>query len=84
VVSFPAFHLCDPGSIPARSSYLIKNIFHIHMWEERFQLDFAKRRRFSPGTPVSSCSNTGPWRDGPNWTSTENSLVKQIELSSIN
>ena len=28
------------------------------------QFDSTKRRRFSPGTPVSSCSNTGPMRGG--------------------
>ena len=34
-----------------------------------------KHRRFSPGIPVSSCSNTGPTRSGPHQTSRENSLV---------
>ena len=33
-----------------------------------------KHRRFSPSTLVSSCSNTGPMRGGPYWTSRENSL----------
>ena len=40
-----------------------------------FQFDSTKHRRFSPGTPVSSCTNTGPMRDGPYRTSRENSLV---------
>ena len=45
------------------------------MWEECFQFDSTKHRRFSLGTPVSSCTNTGPMRDDPYWTSRENSLV---------
>ena len=36
--------------------------------------DSTKHRRFSPATPVSSCSNTGPMRGGPYWTSREDSL----------
>ena len=39
------------------------------------QFDFTKHHRFSPGTPVSSCSNTGPMWGGPYWTSRENSLA---------
>ena len=39
------------------------------------QFDSTKHRIFSPGTPVSSCTNTEPIRDGPFWTSRENSLV---------
>jgi hypothetical protein len=39
--------------------------------------------RFSPGTLVSSCSNTGSIRDDPYWTSRKNSL-ELIEISSIN
>ena len=39
------------------------------------QFDSTKHRRFSPGTPVSSCHNTGPMRVGPYWTSRENNLV---------
>ena len=38
------------------------------------QFDTTKHRSFSPATPVSSCSNTGPMRNGPYWTSKENSL----------
>ena len=64
VVSTRAFHLCDPGSTPAH-----------RMSEECFQFDSTKHRRFSPGTPVSSSTNTGPMRDGTYWTSRENSLV---------
>ena len=37
-----------------------------------------KHRRFSTGTPVSSCTNTRPMRDGPYWTSRENSLVMTV------
>ena len=37
------------------------------------QFDSTKHRKFSPGTPVSSCSNTGPMRCDPYWTSRENS-----------
>ena len=33
--------------------------------ESVVQLDSAKLRRFSPGTPVSSCANNGPMRSGP-------------------
>ena len=29
------------------------------------QFDSTKHRRFSPGTPASSCSNTGSMRGGP-------------------
>ena len=39
------------------------------------QFDSAKHRRFSLGTPVSSCSNTGPVSDCPYWTSRGNSLA---------
>ena len=37
------------------------------------QFDSTKHHRFSPGTPVSSYSNTGPMRGGPYWASRENS-----------
>ena len=74
VVSTRTFHLCDPGSIPAQCCYQIKIPSWLHVWE-CFQFDSIKHRRFSPGTPVSSCTNTGPMRDGPYWTSRENSLV---------
>jgi hypothetical protein len=53
------------------------------MWEECFQFDSTKHGRFSPGTPISSCSNTGSIRHDPYWISRENSL-ELIELSSIN
>ena len=46
---------------------------HAHV-KSVVQFDSTKRRRFSPGTPVSSGSNTGPMRGVPYWTSEENSL----------
>jgi hypothetical protein len=62
--------------------YYTKNIsFYIR--EECFKFDSIKHHRFSSGTPVSSCSNTGSIRDDPYWTSRKNSL-ELIELSSIN
>ena len=48
-----------------------------------FPFDSTKHHRFSPGTPVSPCRNTGSIRDDPYWTSRKNSL-ELIELSSIN
>ena len=74
VVSTRAFHLCDPGSIPAQCSYQIK-ITTLVACEKSKQFDSTKHRRFSPVAPVSSCTNTVPMRDGPYWTSSENSLV---------
>ena len=51
-------------------SAVIRLKFHLGlMWEECFQFDSTKHRGFSPGTPVCSCTNTGPMRDGPYWTS---------------
>ena len=44
------------------------------------QSDSAKHHKFSPGTPVSSCSNTGPMTGGPYSTSRENSLVIIAEI----
>ena len=52
--------------------FLIKVTF-VTCEKSAVQFDSTKRRRFSPGTPVSSCINTGPMRDGPYWTSRENS-----------
>ena len=37
------------------------------------QFDCTKHRRFSLGTPASSCSNTGSMWGGPDPTSRENS-----------
>ena len=54
------------------NSYLTK-VSSFTRGKSTVQFDSTKHHRFSPGTPVSSCSNTGPMRDGPNWTSTENS-----------
>ena len=76
VVSTRAFNLCDPGSTPAQCSYQIK----IPPWNSTLEksvssLTLPKHRRFSPGTPVSFCTNTWLMRDGPYWTSRENSLV---------
>ena len=52
--------------------FLIKVTF-VTFEKNVLQFDSTKRRRFSPGTPVSSCINTGPMRGGPYWTSRENS-----------
>ena len=54
----------------AQCSHQIKNSIL-----ECCQFDSTKHRRFSPGTSVSFCTNAGPMRDGPYWTSKENSLV---------
>ena len=52
------------GSIPATCSYLIK-VMLITCEKTVGRFDSTKHRRFSPGTPVSSCSNTGPMKGGP-------------------
>ena len=65
-------HYCDWGSIPAAGSNLIK-VALVTCEKSVFQFDSIKHRRFFPGTPVSSCHNTGPMRVGPYWTSRENS-----------
>ena len=39
------------------------------------QFDSTRNRRFSPDAPVSCCSNAGPMRGAPYWTSLENSLA---------
>ena len=49
--------------------YLLRAVirlkFHLgRMWEECFQFDSTKHRRFSPGTPISSCTNTSPMQWG--------------------
>ena len=54
-------------------SYLIK-INLVTCEKSVAQFVSTKHRRFSPGTPVSSCRNTGPMRGGPYWTSRENGL----------
>ena len=54
----------DLDLIPAPCSYLIKVTF-VTCENNVVQFDPTKHRRFSPGTPVSSCSNTGPMRGGP-------------------
>ena len=61
------------GLIPALCSYLIK-ITLVTCEKHVTQFVSTKHCRFSPGTPVSSCSNTGPMRGGLFWTSRENSL----------
>ena len=65
-------HHCDLGSIPASCSYLIK-VTLVTCDKSVIQCDSFKHRRFSPGTPVSSYSNTGPMRGGSYWTCRENS-----------
>ena len=62
----------DHGSIPAPCNNLIK-VTLVSCEKTVVQFDSTKHRRFSPGTPVSSCSNTGPMRGDPYWTSRENS-----------
>ena len=54
----------DQGSIPAPCSYQIKVIL-VTCEKSVVQFDSTKHRRFSPGTLVSSCSNTRPMRGGP-------------------
>ena len=55
---------CDWGSIPTAGSNLIK--FTLVTCEKSVvQLDSTKHRRFSPGTPVSFCHNTGTMSVGP-------------------
>ena len=63
---------CDQGSTPDPCSYLIKTIL---VTSEKSVVKFVstKHRRFSPGTPVSSNSNTEPMRGGPYCTSRQNS-----------
>ena len=58
---------------PAQCNYLIKVTF-VTCEKSVVQFDSTKHRRFSPGTPVSSCSNIGPMRGGPYWTFREKSL----------
>ena len=65
-------HQCDSGSIPAPCGYLIK-ITLVTCEKSVVKFDSTKHRRFTPGIPVSSCSNTGSMRGGPYWTSRENS-----------
>ena len=48
------------------------------------QFDSTMRRRFSPGTPFSSCRNNEPMRGCSFWTSRENNLKWLIGLSSVN
>ena len=66
-------HHFDYGSLPAPGRYLIKVIF-VTCWKSVVDFDSTKHSRLSLGTPVSSCSNTGPMRGGPYWTSRENNL----------
>ena len=42
------------------------------------QFDLTKHCRFSPGTPVSSCSNTGPMWGGPYWTTSSLTGISRI------
>ena len=58
-------------------SYLVKVTFVI-CETSVVQFDFIKNHRFSPGTPVSSCSDTGPMRGGPYWTSRKNSSESRL------
>jgi hypothetical protein len=51
--------------------------------KECFHFDCTKRHKFSPGTLISSCGNTGSISDDPYWISRENSLKLRV-LSSIN
>ena len=57
-------HHSDSGWIPAPCSSLIK-VTLVTCEKSVVQFDSTKHRRFSPGTLVSSCSNTGPVRGGP-------------------
>ena len=54
-------HHCDWSSIPAPCNYLLK-LSWSHVRRMLSSLTLTKRRRFSPGTPVSSSSNTEPMR----------------------
>ena len=58
------------ASILLPRSYLIK-VTLVTCEKSFVKFDSTKHRRFSPGTPVSSCSNTGPTMGGlsPYWTS---------------
>ena len=56
-------HNSDEGLIPAPCSYLIK-VNSVTCEKSAVQFDPTKHRRFSPGTPVSSCGNTGPMHEG--------------------
>ena len=67
------FHHCDLGSIPAPCSCLVK-VSLSHVRRVLSTLTLPSIAGFSLGTPVSSCSNTGPLRGGPYWTSRESSL----------
>ena len=53
-----ASHHCDVGSIPAPCSNLIE-VTLVTFERNDVQFDCTKHRRFSPGTPVSFCGNTG-------------------------
>ena len=66
-------HHCDQGSIPAPYGYQIE-VTLVTYEKSVVQFVSTKHRRFSPGTPVSSCTNIGPMRGGPYWASRENSL----------
>ena len=72
VVIVRVSHHSDQGSIPAPCSYVIKVAF-VTCEKSIVQFNSTKLRRFTPGTPVFSCSNTGPMRGGPYWTSRETS-----------
>ena len=66
-------HHCDKGLIPAPCGYVIKITF-VTCEKSVVQFVPIKYRRFSPGTPVFSCSNTGPMSGGPYLTFRENTL----------
>ena len=57
-------HRCDSGLIQAPCGYLVK-VTLVTCEKSVVQFDSTKHRRFSLGTPVSSCCNTGPMRGGP-------------------
>ena len=59
--------------IPASCSYLIE-VTLVTCEKSVVWFDSTKHRKFSPGTLVSTCSNTGLVRDDPCWTSRENNL----------
>ena len=57
-------HHCDLGLIPAPHGYLIK-VTLVTCEKSVVQFVSTNDHRFSLGTPVSPCSDTGPMRGGP-------------------
>ena len=66
-------HHFDSDWIPAPCSYLIK-VTLVTCEKSVVQLNSTKHCRFSPGIPVSCCSNIGPMRGALDWLSWESSL----------